>query len=199
MKEIWKDIEGYEGFYQVSNFGRVKSLERFSAHKHLISERILKENNLGTGGYKSVMLYKNGVVKRFTVHRLVALAFIPNPKNLPQVGHKDENNTNNHVTNLEWVTPKQNSNMPLHKERISQKMKNKSPSKETRRKMSESHKGGKSSTAKKVICDGKIYECATYCANYYNVKSRTLRSWLLGDRKMPEKFIELGLSYYEEE
>lgn len=190
--EKWKDIKGYEGLYQVSDLGRIKSLIRKN-------ERILKPYSNPETKYLSVNLHKNKRSKTYTIHRLVAEAFIPNPENLPQVGHKDENNTNNHATNLEWVTPKQNSNMPLHKERISQKMKNKSPSKETRRKMSESHKGGKSSTAKKVICDGKIYECATYCANYYNVKSRTLRSWLLGDRKMPEKFIELGLSYYEEE
>ena len=98
MKEIWKDIKGYEGLYQVSNFGRVKS-----------STKILA-NRLSKRGYYIVTLYKNakGVTK--TVHRLVAQAFIPNPDNLPQVNHKDENKLNNRVDNLEWCTAKYNIN-----------------------------------------------------------------------------------------
>ena len=102
MEEIWKDIEGYEGLYQVSNVGRVRS---FKYKK----ERILKQG-ITRKGYKSVILYTNNSPKHYTIHRLVANAFIPNPDNLPQVNHKDENKTNNCMENLEWCDGKYNVN-----------------------------------------------------------------------------------------
>lgn len=110
-KEIWKDILGYEGLYQVSNFGRVKSF-KFG------KERILKP---GTNkyGYLIVILCKNGKVKHFYVHRLVAEAFIPNTHNYPCVNHKDECKTNNNVNNLEWCTYTYNNNYGTKIERIS--------------------------------------------------------------------------------
>lgn len=101
-KEIWKDIRGYEGLYQVSNLGRVKSL-CFSTH------RILKYNRTRCG-YLTVALYKNGIQKRYLIHRLVAEAFIQNPLNLPEVNHKDENKENNSAENLEFCDHKYNSN-----------------------------------------------------------------------------------------
>lgn len=96
MVEEWRDIEGYEGLYQISSFGRVKSLKGKDV-------RILK---LGTTkkGYKSVGLQVNGNHKTCVVHRLVAKAFIPNPNSYPCVNHKDESKDNNHVSNLEWCT-----------------------------------------------------------------------------------------------
>lgn len=100
--EIWKDIEGYEGLYQVSNLGRVKSL-KFN------KEKILKLL-LDSKGYYKVNLYKNNKIKTYLMHRLIASAFISNPNNLPQVNHKDEDKTNNKVENLEWCTVDYNIN-----------------------------------------------------------------------------------------
>ena len=92
-KEYWKPVVGYEGLYEVSNWGRVKSL-KFG------KERILKQSI--RHGYYIVCLSKNGIVKSYYVHRLVAEVFLPNPNNYKEVNHKDENKTNNVVTNLEW-------------------------------------------------------------------------------------------------
>lgn len=96
IEEIWKDVPRYEGLYQVSNLGRVKTL-----HYH----RGNKEKILSPGlrcGYLLVNLCKNGKVKQYSVHRLVAEAFIENPENLPIINHKDEDKTNNSIFNLEW-------------------------------------------------------------------------------------------------
>lgn len=95
--EVWKDIKGYEGLYQVSNFGRVKSLFRY--------KKILKLCK-SESGYLCVNLYKNKKMKRITVHRLVAENFINKPT--LEVNHKDGNKENNFISNLEWVTTKEN-------------------------------------------------------------------------------------------
>lgn len=100
MKEIWKDIDGYEGLYQVSNLGRVKSL----IHK----EKILHQYNVWSG-YLHAVLYRNGIPKRILVHRLVAGAFIPNPEGNPTVNHIDGDKHNNCVWNLEWATMGENA------------------------------------------------------------------------------------------
>ena len=105
MEEIWKDIKGFEGLYQVSNLGRVKSVCRkvnvSGKSKKIVNERILSTCVSGVG-YKVVNLSKNGSVKSFSVHRLVAEAFIPNPLNLKEINHRDENRLNNVTGNLEW-------------------------------------------------------------------------------------------------
>ena len=108
--EIWKDIDGYEGLYQVSNKGHVKSLKWGK-------ERILRPV-IDRYGYYYIMLYNDSVRKHFKLHRLVAQAFIPNPENKPQVNHKDENKLNNCVNNLEWSTAKENSNYGTRNERM---------------------------------------------------------------------------------
>ena len=102
--EIWKDIEGYEGLYQVSNTGKIKSLKSWGGN----NERIMKPRNQGTG-YLSIGLSKDKKCRQFLVHRLVAQAFIPNPNNYDFVNHKDENKTNNVIENLEWCTKSYNS------------------------------------------------------------------------------------------
>ena len=106
-EEIWKDIPGYEGLYQVSTFGRVKSLDRVVGGQNNTTRRIkgkLKVPQQDDKGYSRTMLHVNNLYKLFLVHRLVAITFIPNPLNLPQVNHKDENPKNSHVDNLEWCT-----------------------------------------------------------------------------------------------
>lgn len=97
--EIWKDIVGYEGLYQISNFGNVKSLNYRRTKKAKVM--IPKINN---SGYKWVELSDGRFKKQLLIHRLVAMAFLENPNNYPEVNHKDENTLNNEVDNLEWCT-----------------------------------------------------------------------------------------------
>lgn len=115
MEEIWKDVKGYEGRYQVSNKGRIKSFLKSSRYPdekgHVIKPHIAR-------GYAFSCLSKNGKAKNYLVHRLVAQAFIPNPNNLKEINHIDENKLNNCVENLEWCT--RNYNMAYGTARIRQ-------------------------------------------------------------------------------
>lgn len=116
MEEIWCPVKNYEGLYEVSDQGRVKSIGYGN-------ERILKSAR-DDGGYLFVTLYKNREHKMCKVHRLVAKTFIPNPDNLPQVNHKDENKENNSVQNLEWCDQKYNNNFGTRIQRIAEKLSN---------------------------------------------------------------------------
>ena len=104
MEEEWRDIEGYEGLYQVSNLGRVRSMN-YRNKKHA---RIMSPTRVGRG-YKGITLWKDKNSRRFTIHKLVAMTFLPNPCNKENVHHIDGNMYNNAVSNLEWVTIQEHS------------------------------------------------------------------------------------------
>lgn len=120
INEIWRPIKGYEGLYEVSNLGRIKSLKRLVKKwdgYRTVTEKILtpKTNNRG---YLRITLCKDGITKTFSPHRLVAEAFLDNPDNLPCVNHKDENPLNNVVSNLEWCTYSYNNSYGNRNNRI---------------------------------------------------------------------------------
>lgn len=120
--EEWRDIEGYEGMYQISSKGRVKAITRFAKSNNCSKQQVigrLKKPCLIGNGYFAFNLYKDGSNNMKYAHRLVANAFIDNPNNMPCVNHKDENKKNNDVSNLEWCTPSYNVNYGTCKQRIS--------------------------------------------------------------------------------
>lgn len=112
MSEEWRDIKGYEGLYQVSNLGRIKSLK----YKGGKQERIL-DGSINNNGYRVVTFRKDNKRRDYLVHRLVAEVFIPNPNNKPFIDHIDTDRTNNRIDNLRWVTQKENCNNVITKKK----------------------------------------------------------------------------------
>ena len=115
QNEIWKDIPGYDGIYQVSNHGRVRS---YTGH-HNVRERYLIVSK--SRGYRSVFLCKNGTTKCYTIHRLVAILFVQNPHNYKCVNHKNEIKTDNRADNLEWCTQAYNNRYGTARKRGAEK------------------------------------------------------------------------------
>lgn len=172
MEEIWKDVVGYEGYYKVSNLGRIKSLMSGKIMSHYTA------NN----GYEMLRFGKCGHDKKQLVllHRVVAEAFIPNPDNLPQVGHKDENRSHNEASNLEWVTIEKNNNETLHKQRISK-----------------GRKGVNNANRKflKIECENKNYNSLLQFCKIKKLNPATVWRWLNNKTQMPEEWINKGLKY----
>lgn len=165
--EVWKDIKGYEGLYQVSNFGRVRSIDRYVSHPKS-GMLYLKGRPMSLSirnGYSVVSLNKNGKATSHLVHRLVAVAFIENIENKPQVNHKNGVKDDNNISNLEWVTASENS-IHAYKKNLNQKGINHYKSKLTndkvkaiKRLLSMKPNINKYSLAKKVgVTNGVIYQ-----------------------------------------
>ena len=112
--EEWRDVVGYEGLYQVSNLGRVRSVDKIiKTGRGYVSRLVkgkMKKIKVHSNGYLEVNLSSNGKAKTYKIHRLVSMAFIPNPRHFKEVNHKDEDKTNNNVDNLEWCSSKYNAN-----------------------------------------------------------------------------------------
>jgi len=169
--EIWKSIKGYKGYYEISDYGNVRSLTRII--KHINSSRIIKgrilKSGIGTNGYKYVILSKNGIKKTKYIHRLIALEFIPKINGEREVDHIDENKLNNNVFNLRWVNRYYNA------------------SRSTKGKYRRRNANGENNpNAKKVYCieNNKIiniFNCAKYLSNELNMNYSTLRKRLQKD------------------
>ena len=125
IKEKWRPVVGYEGFYEVSSLGRVRSLDRIVEYsngaRHLHQGQFLSPTK-DKCGYLVVHLYKDGKRTDKKVHRLVAQAFIPNPRNLPEVNHKNEVKNDNRVENLEWISHLDNNNYGTKNERAAKRL-----------------------------------------------------------------------------
>jgi len=169
QEEIWKDIQGYEGLYQISNLGRVKSF----------SWGIEKIKNLSiSNGYYRIMLFNKQGYKSFYVHRLIGIAFIDNKNNKPCINHINGIKTDNSIINLEWVTHKENNQ---HKFDVLGYV----ASKETRLKISQSQKGLKTSKeTKDKISQNSTSKKSVYCTS-------TLKEW----KSIKECAIDLNIDY----
>ncbi|WP_339008567.1 NUMOD4 motif-containing HNH endonuclease [Fusobacterium varium] len=177
--EIWKDIKGYEGLYQVSNFGRVKSLERFKQN-HSKLQRVpekIKSAKKNLEGYLSVDLYKNNIQKTVRVHRLVAEAFIENSLNKETVNHIDGDKSNNCVGNLEWATYRE-QNIHFYKKKL-----------KSRENIDKAIKAMNAKLSKKVKClnNNLIYISASEAGRQNNISSSLVMKCCRGERKTAGK------------
>lgn len=178
MQEIWKDIVGYEGLYQISNFGNVKSLNY--NHTHTSKLLVPKRHH---SGYVMVTLCKNNIHKNKFIHILVANAFIENIENKPCVNHIDGDKHNNHVSNLEWVTHKQNTQHAIK----TGLRKNLTPLKGLF--------GGSHPASKKILqfdINGNFireWDCISVAANYYGLNSCTISNCCAFRKKSAKGYI----------
>ena len=187
MNEVWKDIECYEGKYQVSNLGNVKSLN----YNHTGKEKLLKPIN--ANGYLTVHLSINNNKKKYKIHRLVAEAFIENHKDLQIINHKDENKSNNCVANLEWCDTLYNNNYGTRNQRVSKSNRGKKRTSIMKKKQSERMKntgiGANNNNSKSVICltTGEIFDCMKYGTEKYKINYTGISDCCTGKQKSAGK------------
>lgn len=196
LKEIWKSIPDFPN-YMVSNLGNVKSLNFGRMNK----EKILKPH-INTYGYYQAHLSKNGKHYYFYIHRLVAQAFIPNPDNLPQVNHKDEDKINNAVSNLEWCTAKYNNNYGTHNERMGKTRRGIKFTPEHKDKLSKAHKGLITyqrpilQLSKSGLIILRKWESAKQASRELNVNNSHIGSCCRGERKTAGNYRWIYLDDY---
>lgn len=189
MEEVWKDIDGFEGYYQVSNLGKVKSVDRYVKNSSLssgiqhIKEKMLKPSDNGSG-YLFVALCKNRKYSQKTIHTLVANAFILNPENKPTVNHKDGNKYNNCVENLEWATYQEQSE---HAVRIGLKT---GWSEDARRRVGEASKA-RESKAVRCITTGEVFPSMRQAEIAYGLGSSTVSTSIYECRETGGYLFEL--------
>lgn len=177
--EIWKEVPGYEGLYEVSNKGRVRSLFRY--------KKLLKPSPI-TNGYLTVELWKDKQRKRIGIHRLVAMCFCPNPNGKPFVNHLDETRDNNNADNLEWVTHVENCNYGTA---IQRRLAHTDYSKIDHSWQTREHYDRVSMTLSKrpLICveTGRVYRNCREASEDTGYSSRTINRWVREGRSMPGK------------
>jgi hypothetical protein len=181
LQEIWKDIPNdFEGYYQASSLGRVRSLH----NGRVTIMRVQPDKR----GYQKIKLQKEGKMLTTGVHRLVALAFHPNPHNLPEVNHKDGVTNNNKPSNLEWCTQQANVDHKMNvlftddkRRAFAEKMRDP----ERCRKIGDACRGSKNGFAKKVVdtATGQVFGCVGDAAQKYGYTYSQLKQWLNGRRK----------------
>ena len=192
--ELWRDIKfvnngkeyDYTGLYQISSKGRVKQLAYTDAKGRKRKEKIMK-NTVNRYGYEYIYLTKNYKKNYFSIHRLVAYVFIPNPNNLPQVNHIDENKLNNTIGNLEWCTSKYNINYGTHNERVAVTKK----ANGTYTKMAQTKKANgtydkiadKCSIPVYCITNNTVYKSSREAARQLNLNNSSITKCLKGKRK----------------
>lgn len=179
-EEIWADIKGYEGLYKISNYGNVKSLERYKKnHSKMakVEEKDMKPY-LNNNGYLYVNLNKNGICKHIYIHRLLMEAFVPNPNNYSCINHRDGNKLNNSLTNLEWCSYSYNNKEAyrLGLKKPSKNLIGKKRSEETKRKISKSQKGKKNKGVRKIMRAVNQYSLDGEFLNSYESSREAIRS-----------------------
>lgn len=210
MQEIWKAIPNYEGLYEASNKGRIKSLKRMvysPRYKKMINwpEKILVQDQSNNDkGYGRITLSKNGIQERKQIHYWIAITFIPNPENKPCIDHIDDNPRNNSADNLRWVTWQENNEKEHHRKALSEANKGYKHSEERRKKDREvmlkrieenGLRRGGNYNAKKVneydldMNLIRTWDCLTDAAEYYNITVGCITLVAKGKRKQAKNRI----------
>ena len=221
MVEGWRDIEGFEGLYQISNLGRVKSLERhicyYDTRWGRYVDKVNKERILKSVGdtYQIIQLRKDNKYFPKYIHRLVASAFIPNPENKPEVNHKDRNPRNNRLDNLEWVTSKENTLHLIssgydmgantrgkqltdeHKRKISKSLKGHSSYVRTQETKDRYRRSYKYACPVKCLEDGMVFSCKAEAAEYYNIDDTSITNSINEKRAIKKKWTFVPMSKEE--